>query len=225
MRIYQRDYLHDLHLKRNCGGPVEKCVVVPYGVDLPPNRNLESDQRLEATKNADGERPLRVLTVGTVGLRKGSPYVLAAARRMKGKAQFRMVGPIDTTLQAQAELRADLELLGAVPRSEIAQHYRWADVFLLPSVCEGSATATYEALGYGLPVICTPNVGSVVREGIDGYILPIRDVDLIVDKLEQLANNPELRAGLVSHARQRAREFTVAAYGRQLLAALHSKRA
>ena len=118
------------------------------------------------------------------------------------------------------ELRKHLDLAGSVPRAAIASQFGWADVFLLPSLCEGSATVTYEAMAYGLPVICTPNTGSVVRNAVDGFIVPIRDAAATAARLEQLAGNPDLRIWMGANARQRAGEFTVAAYGRRLLAAI-----
>ena len=136
------------------GGPIEeRCRVVPYGICAPspaPRENRVS-------------RSLRVLIVGAVGLRKGAPYVLAAAKLLKGKAEFRMAGQLDISAYGQESLREHVTLLGAVPRSEIQKQFAWADVFLLPSICEGSATVCYEALAYGLPVITTRNAGSVVR--------------------------------------------------------------
>ncbi len=160
---------------RQIGGPVEKCRVVPYGVDsrfsLPP-------------RVAHGG-PLRVLTVGAVGLRKGSPYVLEAAKQLKGEAVFRMVGPVGVSRKVRAELEEHVELTGPVPNSEIMSHYAWADVFLLPSICEGSATAIYEALASSLPVICTPNAGSVVEDGRSGFLVRAGDADEIVPGLKR----------------------------------------
>lgn len=194
------------------GGPVDKCVVVPYGVDAPAL--------------AAGNRPalpgrLRVLTVGSVGLRKGTPYVLAVAARMGRMASFRMVGPAAHLPEARrSELSDVLELVGQVPRGELAAHYRWADVFLLPSVCEGSATVIYEALAAGLPVVTTHNAGSIVRDGVDGFICPVGDVDAICERLERLASGPELRRWMGGNARERASDFDVEAYGHRLMAAL-----
>jgi len=102
----------------------------------------------------------------------------------------------------------------------MAAQYGWADVFLLPSLCEGSATVIYEALGYGLPVVCTPNAGSVVRDGLEGFIAPVRDATAIARRIEELAQDVELRARMSAQAKARAVEFTVAAYGQRLLAAL-----
>jgi glycosyltransferase involved in cell wall biosynthesis len=167
-----------------------------------------------------------VLTVGAVGLRKGSPYVGAVAKAVRDIAQFRMVGPIDVQPEAVATLSASVELTGPIPRSEMRAQFEWADVFLLPSLCEGSATAVYEALAAGLPVICTENTGSVVRHGVDGYIVPIRDVAETTDILKQLAGNPAMLARMSDSARERAADYTVARYGERLVAALsqHTRR-
>ena len=195
---------------RAIGGPVGRCRVVPYCVRPPAT----------APTREFCHKPLRVLTVGAVGIMKGAPYVLAAARSLKAKAEFRMAGALDVTPHARELLSAHVSLLGAVPRSEIYQQYAWADVFLLPSICEGSATVCYEALSHGLPVITTPNAGSVVRDGVDGFIVPIRDSAAIVDKIERLADDSDLWAAMSKNALGRAMEFTLEKYGERLLSAL-----
>ena len=196
-----------------CGGSPDKCVVVPYGIDF-------TAIPCQRPKRVSG--PLRVLTVGAVGLRKGSPYVLAAARQLRGIAEFRMVGAVQVLEPAQRELRNWVDLAGTVPSAEMIRQYEWADVFLLPSLCEGSATSTYEALGYGLPVICTPNTGSVVRDGIEGFIVPAHDHLVIVEKLERLASHRDILAGMSENARRRREHFTLVKYGERLIAALQS---
>jgi glycosyltransferase involved in cell wall biosynthesis len=197
-----------------CGGAPAKCVVVPYGLE----RSVEAVTR---TKRRDG--PLRVLTVGAVGLRKGSPYVLEAAKKIGARAEFRMVGAVQVLPAAERELRAHVQLTGAIPRADIAAQYAWADVFLLPSLCEGSATATYEAMFQGLPVICTPQTGSVVRDGLDGFVVPARDVTLIAEKLALLAKKPALLAEMSANARQRSAGFTLDKYGQRLIAAFRER--
>ena len=196
---------------RAAGGPAERCVVVPYGIDARfrlPERSLAAD------------RPLRVLTVGAAGLRKGTPYVLEAALRMRGRASFRLVGPVPLPATRRVQLSEALDMTGQVPRSEIMAHYEWADLFLLPSVCEGSATVIYEALAAGLPVITTPNAGSVVRDGIDGFLCPAGDIDAICKRIGQLNRDRDLLAHMSRHARATARDYDLAGYGRRLLATL-----
>jgi glycosyltransferase involved in cell wall biosynthesis len=193
-----------------CGGPRQRCVVVPYGVD----------QRFRLPPRGNHDGPLRVLTVGAVGLRKGAPHLLAAARMLRGKATFRLVGGIECNPTADGLTGGDVELVGSVPNSEMLQHFAWADIFLLPSLCEGSATSIYEALSASLPVVCTPNCGSVVRDGIDGIIIPIRDKDAIAEAVLRLADDPALRRQMAENAGRRAAAFGFESYGQSLLAAL-----
>lgn len=191
------------------GGPADRCIIVPYGVDHAP----------AARREARGGK-LRVLTVGTVSLRKGAPYVLEAAVRLYDAAEFRWVGPIKLTEHCSRKLSEHVHLTGGVPRSEMVDHYRWADVFLLLSMCEGSATASYEALVHGLPVVATPNTGAPVRDGLDGFLVPIRDASAAASALERFANEPELMGKMRQAIAERMAVLSVEDYGERLLAAL-----
>jgi glycosyltransferase involved in cell wall biosynthesis len=135
-----------------------------------------------------------------------------------------MAGALHVTPYARELLSSHLSLLGEVPRAEIHRQFAWADVFLLPSICEGSATVCYEALSHGLPVITTENSGSVVRDQVDGFIVPIRDAESIADRVERLADDADLRARMSGNALARASEFTLEKYGERLLEALRQTR-
>jgi glycosyltransferase involved in cell wall biosynthesis len=193
-----------------CGGPINRCVVIPYGVD----------HGFSLSPQETREGPMRVLTIGEIGLRKGSPYVLEAARRLVGRARFRMVGPCSLPARIVDGMRSTVEIVGPVSRSDIMEHYAWADVFLLPSICEGSATVVYEALAAGLPVVCTPNTGSVVRDGIEGFIVPPGNSDEIIHALDKLARDPALRRDMAERASSRFREYDLDSYGKRLVLAL-----
>jgi len=196
-----------------CGARPEKCAVVPYGVDT------KSYQ--PSVGNAPHAGPLRVLFVGAVGLRKGVPYLLEAARKAGNSVRVRIVGPVCCKARAiAAACPQNVEIVGAVPRAEVAWHFAWADAFCLPSLCEGSATVTYEALASGLPVICTPNTGSVVVDGRDGFVVPIRDSDAVADRLARLAADRALLAEMSCNARSQARNYSWEQYARRLVGAI-----
>jgi glycosyltransferase involved in cell wall biosynthesis len=198
----------------SCGGEKARCVVVPYGLEHGP---------IAAARSERDPGPLRVLTVGAIGLRKGSPYVLAAAEQLGASAEFRIVGAVQILPEAEKRLRKRVHVTGIVPRSEIAAHFEWADVFLLPSLCEGSATSTYEAMAHGLPVICTPQTGSVVRDGVDGFLVPARDAGAIAAKVGALAGDPALLAAMSASARAQSADYTLDKYGGRLLAAFRER--
>ena len=199
------------------GGPPNRCVVVPYGADpFVPTAEVAKSQRTER------RRKLRVLTVGAVELRKGSPYVLEVAKRLSSDAEFRMVGSVDIAPEKAAILCEHVELTGRVSRISIREHFEWADVFFLPSVCEGSATVTYEAFNSGLPVVCTPNTGSMVEDGSSGYLVPHGDIEQMVSRIGILAADRDLLAQMQTGAITRAEACTVAAYGERLVQTIQS---
>ena len=95
-----------------------------------------------------------------------------------------------------------------------------ADVFVFPSLFEGSAVVTYEALACGLPSVVTPNAGSVVRDGVEGFVVPPRDVEALAGRMERLGLDPDLRAEMAARARVRALEFDWPRYHSALIEAL-----
>jgi len=192
------------------GGPLEKCVVVPYGVDTCFN----------VKRKIRKPGPLRILTVGEVGLRKGAPLVWEAARRLGAKADFRMVGTFTLQRDRVIKFPDNLLLTGVVPRSEIVEHYKWADVFLLPSLCEGSAVVTYEALLAGLPVICTPNTGSLVVDGVNGRVVDAFSSKAITEALLEWIENPELLGRCCEGVAKNNKQLNLEAYRKRLLTQL-----
>ena len=189
------------------GGPVSKCRIVPYGID----------GRFIVDRGPRRPGLLRVLTVGEVGLRKGSPVVWQAAEKVGAQVTFRMVGQLGAPTEVLRQKPDNVELVGPIPRSEIFEHYRWADVFLLPSLCEGSATVTYEAMMAGLPVVCTPNTGSIVEHDVSGQIVPPLSPEAVAGALQKWVDCPdfleECRVGAVRQVPQ----ISLAAYQQRLL--------
>ncbi|WP_412851402.1 glycosyltransferase family 4 protein [Ectothiorhodospira shaposhnikovii] len=166
-----------------------KIIVVPYGVDL--NRFSWVKRRERENQND----PLRVLFVGRVSVMKGIPSLLHALSVLgPQKVQARLVGGSAIKAHRIEEFRGVANFVGHVPRSSILDHYRWADVLCFPSITEGSAAVTYEALATGLPVITTPNAGSIVRDGLDGFIVPIRSPEKLAEALQRYADDPALLA-------------------------------
>ena len=192
------------------GVPMRKCSVVPYGVEmnhLPPAANVTS------------RKGLNVLFVGEIGLRKGVPYLLEALRAIDSPESIyaKLVGPVAIDRNCLARYDRWCEVVGPVPRSLMSELYDWADILVLPSICEGSATVTYEAMARSIPVITTPNSGSLIRDTVEGFIVPIRDHGAIQEKIEMLRDDGGLRLGMANAAMERARETSLEAYGKRLL--------
>ena len=123
--------------------------------------------------------------------------------------------------KSAANQRAGISnFLGHVPRGRIHKEFQQADVFVLPSLAEGSAEVTYEAIAAGEPVVTTRAAGSIVRDDVEGRIVPGRDPEALADALEQLVEDRSARDRMAHAARERARDYTWERYGERLVTAL-----
>ena len=193
------------------GGAPHKCILVPYGVD----------NRFAPSEGLARRGPLKVLSIGQASLRKGIGYACEVGKALGKTAELRWVGPILLTAEGRHKVEQHVKLLGEVPRIQILEQFRWADVFFLPSICEGSATVIYEALMSGLPVITTPNAGSIVTDGVNGFIVPIRDTNEMRDRLRQLHEDDQLLCRMRLRAIE-SRQASFEAYQDRLLNALYN---
>jgi glycosyltransferase involved in cell wall biosynthesis len=200
-------------LVQNFGLPGERAAVVPYGV----NPELFS----VPNEPVNG----RILFAGTADLRKGIHYFAAAAEKLlvrRVRGEFRVAGNVERSVANQEQCR-HLKFLGRVPRVKMKGEFAVADVFVLPSLAEGSAETTYEALACGVPVVTTLEAGSIVRDGIDGRIVPSRDPEALANAIAEIVDDRQKRERMSRAARDRAHDYTWEGYGERLLAALRQK--
>ena len=196
------------------GVPAQKLTVIPYGADT---GLFEPPEPKEHDRNG-----LRLLFVGQIGQRKGISYLLDAARQTAAQGDsLTLVGQIQGSGRALAPYRGGFRHVPHVPRAELREIYRQADVFVFPTLVEGMGLVVLEAMASGLPVITTANgPGDIVRDGVDGFLVAPRDVEAIIDRLALLRADPQLRQEMACNARIRAQEFTWDAYRKKTVAAL-----
>ena len=161
------------------------------------------------------------LFAGGITQRKGIKYLLEAWRRIRRPGwRLQLLGPLPSRIGPLAAYLDEVEPLGRVSHAEVPARMAAADVFVFPSLFEGSAVVTYEALACGLPSIVTPDAGSVVRDGVEGFVVPPRDVEALAGRMERLGLDPDLRAEMAARARVRALEFDWPRYHAALIEAL-----
>ena len=197
-------------LVENFGVAPERTWLLPYAVDP---RWLELQTRPEQG---------RVLFVGTAELRKGVHYLAQAATILKAENpdyEVRIAGGVTDRIRSQHSAR-DLTFLGRVPRARVADEFARADVMALPSLAEGSAGVIYEALGAGIPVVTTKASGSVVRDGVDGLIVPERDPEALAAAIDRIVQDRSLRARMSASAREHARQFVWTKFSERLVEAV-----
>ncbi|HTP40137.1 MAG TPA: glycosyltransferase family 4 protein [Steroidobacteraceae bacterium] len=188
------------------GVAADRIHVVPYGVDL--------DRFGPGRQGRSPDSPFRILFVGQIGERKGISYLLDAYRGCRDPAtELHLVGDF---VRGGAVYERDRHLFrhtANVPQARLPELMRGADVFVFPTLVEGLGMVVIEAMACGLPVIVTPSgPDEIVRDGVDGFVVPIRDSAAIADRLERLRADPGLRARMGAAALQRAAEWSWSRY-------------
>lgn len=195
-----------------------KVRVIPYGF----TPQLQSDGIVVTDHDYVFEfshSRLRVLFVGSVDVRKGGHDLIRVATNLDG-LDVVALGKVSLPSQYIRLSGNHVRLLGSVPFAKVWVAFQHADVFVLPSYLEGSATVIYEALAAGLPVITTRQAGSVVEDGVDGLLFEAGDRDALAAALTSLRDDPELRKRLSDSARAKAQEYTREKYVQRLISAI-----
>lgn len=178
------------------GVPREKVIKMPLGVDLKMFRPV--------SKNDD---TFRVLYAGTMSLRKGSLYMLEAIRGLRlNNFEFVFNGHVAPEVKELVRPYADIiRDVGTRPFDQLYKLYSQASVFVLPTIEDGFAKVVTEAMACGLPVIATTNCGAqdVFTDGVEGYIIPIRNPEAIREKIMYLYDNPEKQKEMALAARKK----------------------
>jgi glycosyltransferase involved in cell wall biosynthesis len=160
----------------------------------------------------------RILFVGGCSLRKGIPYLFDAARSLGNEVAVRLVGRADPKLFASwGGLPSNVEAVGVKRGEALRTEFRYADIFVLPSIEDGSALVTIEAMLARLPVVVSDQAGAaLVTEGESGFIVPAGDSQALAERILVLARDPGLRQriGFEAHAAATAR--TPEVYGDEL---------
>ena len=190
-----------------------RVVVIPNGVD--PGRFDIPVTRVEAREKLG--IPTGRFLVGTVGRleeQKGLQYLLEAIRILRGggKEAFLLVvgsGREEARLQEQASrdgIGDAVFFLGA--RRDVAELYRAMDVFALSSLWEGGPITLIEAMASGLPVVATPVgiVPEVVRDGVNGFLVPLRDPAMLAEALWRVREDPAMAEAVGREGRVTVRD-------------------
>ncbi|SIN91760.1 Glycosyltransferase Family 4 [Singulisphaera sp. GP187] len=177
----------------------DKIAVIPYAADT-------HHFRPDPAKRHD--ESCTFLFAGGITQRKGIKYLLEAWRRIRRPGwRLQLLGGLPSDPGPLVDYLDEVEVLGRVSHAEMPARMAAADVFVFPSLFEGSAVVTYEALACGLASVVTPDAGSVVRDGVEGLIVPPGNVERLAEAMEQLGLDPNRREQMSVAARTRAESF------------------
>ncbi|MEA3207643.1 MAG: hypothetical protein QOE70_700 [Chthoniobacter sp.] len=184
--------------------PRHRCI--PYYCELAPF--------LETVRHRPSADEITFLFCGQMIARKGVDLLLEAFRRLDSRARLLLVGregelpPLLAALPPEA--RARITYAGFQPPEELPRFFAQADVFVLPSRYDGWGVVVNQALGAGLPIVCSDLVGAghdLVEPEVNGLRFRAGDVDTLMAALSRLMAEPELLAPWGEASRRKAAEM------------------
>ncbi|MGI9076489.1 MAG: glycosyltransferase [Gemmatimonadaceae bacterium] len=198
-----------------CEGIMPPTAVVPNGIDtvqFRPAAHEEEKFRLRRQLGV-GDDKLVILCVANALLRKGWKELLDALGELDTHnivllgVTASTGGDFDIVFEASRCAPAlPVRLFNGLHGAELADLYRAADVFCLPSHWEGMSNAVLEAMASGLPVVTSSVAGhpEVITSFTDGILIPPRDSSALTEALRSVLDSKELRTRLGIAARRRA---------------------
>ena len=171
-----------------------------------------------------GQKPddvFRVIFVGALSLQKGLPYLLEGFRLAnlpREKSELLIAGePFPDAAGFLPKYEGLYRSLKFVQHSDLVKVYQSGSVFVLPSLQDGFGMVVYEAAACGLPVIISENVGATIRDGEDGFVVPIRNAEAIAEKLRYLYTHEAERERMGRAAHEYVSQFTWERYQAELV--------
>ena len=198
------------------GAARENCIKYPFSsldaediLRTPVSREEKHALRRELGMDCDS----MILAIGQFIPRKGFDILMQATAKMKRKADIFIVGgePTEEYLKLRSDFGlSNVHFVGFMKKEKLAHVYRAADLFVLPTREDIWGLVINEAMAYALPVITTDRCVAgleLVRQGIDGYIVPVEDAELLAEKMDAVLAGPMDAMGAA--ALERIRSYTI----------------
>lgn len=152
----------------------------------------------------------RVVYAGALSLQKGIPYLLDAFNRINiPDSELVLVGkPAPEIFPFLRRYENKFQHIRFVRQEKLATVFQQASVFVIASIQDGCPAVVHEAAACGLPVIVSENVGTTIRDGVDGFVVPARSSEAIAEKIIYLYNHPGDCRSMGQSARRHVQQFT-----------------
>ncbi|WP_414542640.1 glycosyltransferase family 4 protein [Nostoc sp. CCY0012] len=190
------------------GFPEERMISIPYWIDTDFFQPVP-------IPTLSKSKPLRVLFVGSIGFRKGIPYLLQAIDLCKTDVELTLLGSITPEIKPfLAKYEGSYTYASPTTKVGVRQHYWQADVLVLPSLVDTFGWVAMEAMACGLPIIVSDNCGVPVPD--ERWRVPVMNAEAIAQKLLVLRDNWEYCHELGQIAANFAKQFTPQRHNQQL---------
>jgi L-malate glycosyltransferase len=168
---------------------------------------VDTNKFTPASTYDSSPKEIQVLFSGNLTRRKGAHWLPLIAKRLKKNIRIYYTQGLRTK-KAMPSITG-LESIGAVPFKEMQALYRQMDILLMPSVREGFGLAVAEAMACGLPVVASncSAIPELIDDGKGGFLCPVGDVAAFAEKINFLADSPQLRHEMGEYNRSKVEKM------------------
>jgi glycosyltransferase involved in cell wall biosynthesis len=169
------------------------------------------------TPNKKLNNTFRVIIIANMSIRKGLYYLLEAWKELNLKnAELIICGLI--TLEVKPIIKYyNMNSVKYVGFKDPLNYIHKSDLFVMPSLFEGSPLAALEAMSCGLPVIMFENSGSLARNNVDGFIIKNRDIKTLKEKILFMYKNRKVMKTMGLNAREQAKKYSLENYSKNIV--------
>ncbi len=190
----------------------EKLIHIPYGVDLTDFRPVQKEDKI-----------FRIIYCGGLTLQKGVHYLIQAFCELNlPDTELWLLGGGGEEIHEFLKRydKGKVKLKGHQPQNQLHWFYSQSNVYCQPSIQDGFGMVIPQAMACGLPIICTINTGGedLIKDGKEGFVIPIRDVTALKDKILYLYEHQDICREMGQSAKEKvSRGFTWDNYGRKII--------
>ena len=189
----------------------EKIKIIPYGITCSEKENIN---KREINKK------LKLIFVGRPILSKGIQYLIQVLNQIDFPWEIEIAGSIpEKPFEISEKLNFFLKdqrckFLGQISNQNLLEKMRNSHIFILPSLYEGYGHVLLEAMSCGLPIITTENTGGLdfIKNGVNGFITPIRDVKKTKEILQKIYQDEEYRISVSENSLLTAKDLSWTKY-------------
>ena len=177
----------------------------------------------DVVRSYENDDYVTTIFVGSICVRKGVHLLLDAWSKANIHGRLILVGSIDDNMKELVNNYLSENILHMSYVDDLRAIYADADIFILPSLEEGSPLVTYLALGAGLPSIVSPMGGGGIISNTEGFVIEPHDQLAWVNAIKTLASNGKLRKSMGENALRKAKEYTWDKVGKKRAQLLEEK--
>jgi len=202
-----------------------KCEVIPIGIDIKRFELSDGDvAEVDKIRMLWGKKI--VLFVGRLVYYKGVDVLIESMKNVGAVLLIVGNGPLEGKYREMIKelgLEGKVSILTDVDDTKLPYYYHACDVFVLPSVekSEAYGIVQLEAMACRKPVVSTSlptGVTFVNRDGVTGFVVPVRDPEKLAEAINTLMENPDLRKKYGENARRLVeKEFTLEVMNKRIL--------